>query len=387
MSSHPRRLRLISGLIVCMLIHLWACPVLALEESYYTLNRDMSEGDFLKETSKYIGTPYRLGGSTRKGTDCSGLIRQIYGDLFSLDLPHNAAAQKQFIKKVPQTELKAGDLVFFGAKNGRISHIGAYLSDGKFIHASRSAGVTISSLSDPYWRKRFVCSGRIPGLALAESGNDDDTDCQGYHQDRFQWSMATLQSGTGSGLSSDVLVDSFVSLKMETFFLLHDLQPFRPEMLNAETLERTGGNTNQFSLRHGVRFSTGWTPFTWLQLAPYWTHVIDSDPALKQSTDTTNMGLSAEIAHPGLRWSFSFAAQPSLYSLQDDRPYLWDTDWRDMDLFFGCRYRISDTWKFSMFGTGRIGTEESNALTMGSRDLSLLPEGIEELTVRLDFAF
>ncbi|MEW6079782.1 MAG: C40 family peptidase [Thermodesulfobacteriota bacterium] len=348
----------------------------------------MREKDFLKETSKYLGIPYRIGGSTRKGTDCSGLIRQIYGDLFSLDLPHNAAAQKKFTQKVPQQELKAGDLVFFGSKNGRINHIGAYLSDGKFIHASRKSGVTISRLSDPYWRKRFVCSGRIPGIELNESETYCDADNQGSPGNHFRWSMATLQSDTGSGMSSDVLLDSFVDLKMETFFLMQDLQPFQSGLLDPPTEGKFIGNMEQFSLRHGVRLSTGWTPFTWLQLAPYWTYVIDSDPALERSSDMTNMGLSAEIVHPDLRWSFSFAAQPSQYSLQTERSYLWDTDWRDMDLFFGCRYRISDTWKFSLFGTGRFGMEETDTFSsLGNRELSLLPDGIDELAVRLDFAF
>jgi hypothetical protein len=58
-----------------------------------------------------------------------------------------------------------------------------------------------------------------------------------------------------------------------------------------------------------------------------------------------------------------------------------------MDLFFGCRYRISDTFKLSLFGTGKFGTEETNALLLGSRELNWLPPGLEELAIRLDFAF
>jgi cell wall-associated NlpC family hydrolase len=123
----------------------------------------VSEEELRREMKKYLGIPYRRGGSSLKETDCSGLIRQMYGDIFGLELPHNSKDQYAlpFLKDVTEDSLKAGDLVFFGASRKRISHVGAYLADGTFIHASPKAGVIVSRLDNPYWRKRFVGCRRL----------------------------------------------------------------------------------------------------------------------------------------------------------------------------------------------------------------------------------
>lgn len=114
------------------------------------------------EASKWIGVPYRAGGSTRSGTDCSGLSSQLYQRVYRIRLPHSSQAQKQQAKhSIQKRNLREGDLVFFG--NGRsrkrITHVGVYLKDGKFIHAS-NRGVIISSLHEPYYKKCWIEGGR-----------------------------------------------------------------------------------------------------------------------------------------------------------------------------------------------------------------------------------
>jgi len=105
---------------------------------------------------KYLGTPYELGGTGSNGLDCSGFSRLIYKNVYGVDLPHNAASQSKcppsLLRKVPLENLKAGDLIFFSSSSRskkNITHVGLYLSDGEFIHASRGKkSVVISSLNE-----------------------------------------------------------------------------------------------------------------------------------------------------------------------------------------------------------------------------------------------
>lgn len=117
------------------------------------------------EARKWLGVKYRYGGETRKGTDCSGMIMSVYRDVTGLKLPRNSAEQQAFCKRVDRKRIAPGDLVFFtSSKKGRVTHVGLYIGDDKFIHASSSRGVIISSLSEPYYVKHYHSVGRVPGL-------------------------------------------------------------------------------------------------------------------------------------------------------------------------------------------------------------------------------
>ncbi len=111
---------------------------------------------------EYLGIPYRSGGTSLNGMDCSGFARTIYANLFGIDLPHNSAAQFSFpkLQKIDEDELQTGDLVFFSRKK-RINHVGVYLGDGNFIHATNGSGITISSLDDQHWKSRMVGTKRL----------------------------------------------------------------------------------------------------------------------------------------------------------------------------------------------------------------------------------
>jgi len=106
------------------------------------------------------GTPYRYGGTSKKGVDCSGFIYQTFSTLFNIKLPRSTSKQVKQGKRVYLNQLHAGDLVFF--KTGKnVRHVGVYLERGKFLHASSSKGVMISSIYTTYWKKSYWQARRI----------------------------------------------------------------------------------------------------------------------------------------------------------------------------------------------------------------------------------
>ena len=116
------------------------------------------------EASKWIGTPYRYGGSTKKGVDCSGFTSALYKSVYRKKLERSAEKQRdKDCKRVLKRNLKEGDLVFFhgGSKRKGATHVGIYLKDNKFIHASTSTGVTVSSLKERYYEKYWLEAGRV----------------------------------------------------------------------------------------------------------------------------------------------------------------------------------------------------------------------------------
>ncbi len=109
----------------------------------------------------WYGTPYQLGGTTRDGIDCSAFVRQLYNDVYNLGLLRTSREQFSHAYSINKDDLKEGDLVFFKIRSKNISHVGVYLSGGKFVHASVSRGVVISDLDDRYWRKYYAGAGRV----------------------------------------------------------------------------------------------------------------------------------------------------------------------------------------------------------------------------------
>jgi lipoprotein Spr len=117
----------------------------------------------------WIGTPYHLGGDTKSGIDCSGFAYQLYTKVFNTAIGNNSRNIFSMVNPVGKEELKEGDLVFFKIHSRAITHVGVYIGNGKFAHASSSKGVMVSYLADPYWTRYYYKGGRL--LADAPQNN------------------------------------------------------------------------------------------------------------------------------------------------------------------------------------------------------------------------
>ncbi|MDF2551919.1 MAG: hydrolase Nlp/P60 [Chryseobacterium sp.] len=121
--------------------------------------------NILTEAQTYLGTPYRYGGTTRNGIDCSAFVLSVFGAAAGLTLPRVAASQSQEGETIEKENLQKGDLIFF-SHGRRISHVGIVedvTEEGevKFIHAATSKGVMISSLNDSYWGPKYRFAKRV----------------------------------------------------------------------------------------------------------------------------------------------------------------------------------------------------------------------------------
>lgn len=122
--------------------------------------------NILKEASTYLGTPYRMGGMTRSGIDCSAFVLSVFGSVAGINLPRVSSDQAQQGETVEKSNLEKGDLLFFQTVGRRISHVGIVQDitpegEIKFIHASTSKGVIVSSLNERYWGARYKFAKRV----------------------------------------------------------------------------------------------------------------------------------------------------------------------------------------------------------------------------------
>ncbi len=115
----------------------------------------------LENVDEWYGVRYRTGGNTHSGVDCSGFTVAIYAAVYGITLPRVSREQYRTSRKISTTELQEGDLVFFNTRGSGVSHVGIYLGNNHFIHASVSRGVMVNSLFEPYYLQRFVGAGRI----------------------------------------------------------------------------------------------------------------------------------------------------------------------------------------------------------------------------------
>lgn len=131
-----------------------------------SLAKTKKEKELIKEAKKWLGTKYKYGGHSKLGTDCSGFVMEVYKSVYDFKLPRTSRDQQEFCKRIKKSQLKIGDLVFFatGKKKGKVSHVGIYIGNGQFIHASSSKGVIISEMDQNYYVRTYHSSGRVGGI-------------------------------------------------------------------------------------------------------------------------------------------------------------------------------------------------------------------------------
>ncbi len=110
--------------------------------------------------SRWEGVSYKLGGNTHKGIDCSAYMQRVFNDEFSFNLPRTSHEQAKQGSRIDKKDLNTGDLVFFKI-SPQERHVGVYIGEGQFVHASSSIGVTVSRLDNTYWQARYEQARRI----------------------------------------------------------------------------------------------------------------------------------------------------------------------------------------------------------------------------------
>ncbi len=111
---------------------------------------------------EWYGTRYHLGGTSKKGIDCSAWVQKVYNYVYGMDMLRTSILQFRTSEYVANKDnLKEGDLVFFRIHGGPVSHVGVYLKNNYFVHASSSRGIMISNLNESYWTRYYVGGGRL----------------------------------------------------------------------------------------------------------------------------------------------------------------------------------------------------------------------------------
>ena len=125
-----------------------------------THNASYLANNIISASMNYIGVPYVFGGTSPYGFDCSGYVQYVFAKA-GISIPRTADVQYDFGTPISTTDLVSGDLVFFSTYTYGASHVGIYLGDNNFIHASSSRGVTIDSLGSSYWSSHYIGARRI----------------------------------------------------------------------------------------------------------------------------------------------------------------------------------------------------------------------------------
>ncbi len=115
--------------------------------------------EFIKAIVPWLGSPYKYGGNSINGTDCSGFVSSIYSCYFKIELDRTSLLIYQNARKINKSQVKEGDLVFFKTDGKKVSHAGMVITPNQFMHASSKKGVVVNSLSEPYYSESFVSFG------------------------------------------------------------------------------------------------------------------------------------------------------------------------------------------------------------------------------------
>ncbi len=365
----------------------------------------LSEQRFENEVKKYLGIPYRKGGASKKGMDCSGFARMVYDRLLGIDLPHNSIDQFRFseLEKIDSRKLQTGDLIFFAnKKKKRINHVGVYLSDGQFIHASSSLGITVSSLDDKYWKRRFVGSKRHMALGANQDMDafrfesyleipvGEDSALIAHSRDEFRTSSpAHPNDPTISDLqiSSDPLGMNYMPLNLyeigygQTLFdgfevsLSGVYEKFDAysawsglDFASRYMDYNRDGSTAETSVRQGLKLASDFRPSNWLSITPSVTFFDYSreNTVLADNSPKRTLGLNTLLAPLDSCWTLTMLLQ---YSDREAPAEMstFDNMSGSMDMAIKLGITLTDNLQFSIMGkhdtrTATYAVENSSSM-------------------------
>ena len=116
--------------------------------------------ELIKVMAEWKGTRYKYGGTSKSGTDCSGFVGSVYSEVYGKKLHRTSRDMIKDVRKISKKNLDTGDLIFFKTSGRKISHVGIYVADNKFIHAA-SKGVVVNDLDQSYYKKAYYKSGKV----------------------------------------------------------------------------------------------------------------------------------------------------------------------------------------------------------------------------------
>lgn len=370
----------------------------------------LNEQRFTEEVKEYLGIPYRKGGTTKKGMDCSGFARTIYDRLLGIDLPQSSADQfhSRELDKIDTRELQTGDLVFFGGgkKKKRINHVGVYLSDGQFIHASTSEGVMVSSLSDTYWRKRYVGSKRHQVLnsleELGENRADSLVEAQMFDSGVLSFYASTGKSTNSladngltpqaqayqasplddDGSSNDYREASFSHNLFDGFDLsfsaFHQSSKNTSASLSGEHSTTAPLDDSLYgSSRQGLTFAGDYRASDWLSFTPSITYFDQGGDDSLEFLPKRSFGLNTHLSSLDNRWSLSMLMN---YNEGDNRNsiHAFDNRLNTFDLAFKLGISLSDNLQVSIMskydtGSSALRSADDGVLSdSGGSDVAMM---------------
>jgi len=315
---------------------------------------DPSEMPFGETLTKYMGVPYRTGGDDLDGMDCSGFASRFFNEEFGIQLPHNSQAISELDILEPlssEDNYRPSDLLFFGRGKNRITHLGIYLADGKFIHSASSGGVIISSLDDAYWKTHLVTSKRVKTLDSQISTLESGPQRLGFNRGEDNTSFAeahgylnliphTLNAGVGTFQHTSISSSKGIPLA----------QAF---------------NTPRYAA-DGTQWLRGWrahlnlTPADWLRVTPSvsWIDGSDLDPTF--DADAPVYGLEAAVSHRNIPWSMGISAHSASFKDPMASTSGLPVKNQQTDLAFGFNYQPAQTVALSVGGNYQPDNQKSS---------------------------
>ena len=346
-----------------------------MEPSRYTNeNYAASEMPFGEALDKYMGTPYRLGGKSLAGMDCSGFASRFFKEVFGLNLPHNSQAisEMESLEALSSKEYyRPSDLLFFGRNSRQITHLGIYLADGKFVHAASSEGVTISSLEDTYWKKRLVASKRVKTL-------DEDHPAFESENDRFEGDGNPNLSHSEANVYLD-LIPQKVRAGVGTFQQLYGH--------TSSGGDPTGG-MRAYASQDTLGWLRGWrahlnlNPTDWVKVTTSVSWIEGSSLNDTFDNDQPVYGLETILSRRNAPWAVGVSAHSS--ALRDSDPSTAGVlaKNRQTDLSFGLHYQPARSVGMSLGGNIQ---PDSQRVTSGGASSATSDQNALYFRVSVDF--